>query len=141
MLDSAKIEREHEDQSKAIFRLVSRNTTLETYRATEEELLQEVVDELKDLLEEDLLEPKARMPDYLFECRYPRFKKAVDEKAVQFKQKKHGYREICCLPSFALGLVMASRVQSHFKHAPWFKVGHLGDMVDVYGTVSKLVET
>jgi hypothetical protein len=112
---------------------------LETHRATDEELLQEVVDELKDALEEDLvrIRSKESLEDEDFEFKYPKFKKAVDEKALLFKQKTHGYRQICCLPSFALGLVMASRIQSHFTHAPWFKIVALGNMIDVHGTVTK----
>ena len=72
-----------------------------------------------------------------FEIRYPRFKKKVEVKAEQFKSTRHAYRRICCVPAFALGLVMVSRIQTHYTHAPWFKLNTLDKMLDVYGTVSE----
>ena len=44
------------------------------------------------------------------------------------------------MPSFTFGLVMVSRMQTHFTHAPWFKLRSLSEMIDVYGMVSKAVE-
>jgi hypothetical protein len=134
---SGKIEALHPDAAKAIFRLISRNTTLDTYHATDEERLQEIVDELKDALEDDLLNIKDVTQVENFEFKYPRFKKKTDEKAEKFKYTKYSYRRICSVPSFALGLVMASRVQTHFTHASWFKLGVLNGMLGVYGTVSR----
>jgi hypothetical protein len=133
---SGEIEKNHPDAAKAIFRFISRNTTLDTHRATEEELLQETIDELKDALEEDLPKIKDVFELRNFEYKYPTFKKKIDEKAEQFKNTKHGYRRICCVPSFALGLVMASRFETHFTHATWFKLATLTEMLNVYGTVS-----
>lgn len=113
----------------------------ESRNATEEELLQEIVDEMKDCLEDDLkarrLSQRAEDEDEDFDVKYPKFKKRVDDKANLFKRSSHGYRRICCVPSFALGLVMASRMQTHFTHAPWFKFTNLVGMIDVYGTVSE----
>ncbi len=104
-------------------------------------MLQEVVDELKDAFESDLENTtELSREEEDFELKYPRFMKKVFLKAGQFKQNSHGYRQICCLPSFALGLVMASRIPSHYTHAPWFKLGSLNEMIDVHGTVSEPLE-
>jgi hypothetical protein len=125
--------------AKAIFRLISRNERKGTYRGTDEELLQEVVDEFRDAFELD----RSTMEDDSeedFSSKYPTFMKKVADKADLFKQNAHGYRRICCLPSFAFGLVMASRIPSHYTHAPWFKLGTLSEMIDVHGAVSKRVD-
>ncbi len=66
--------------------------------------------------------------------------KKVAQKAKQFKQNVHGYCQICCLPLFTLGLVMASRVSSHYTHTSWFKLSPLSEMIDMYGTISELVQ-
>lgn len=108
-----------------------------THLATEEELLQEVIDELKDAIEDDIASGIGSSRDQDFKYKYPLFLKKVKEKAEQFKQNGSGYRAICCLPAFALGLVFASRIRSHYTHSPWFKLGRLSKMIDVYGTVSK----
>jgi len=122
---------------KAIFRLISRNETKGAQRATEEELLQEVVDELKDVFELDLaaIKDPVEARDEDFKIKYPQFFKRVALEADSFK-KKAGYRQICCLPAFALGLVMASRIPSHYTHAHWFNLKSLTDMINVHGTVS-----
>jgi hypothetical protein len=88
----------------------------------------------------DLVHKKDASPEEDYKYKYPRFSDKVKEKADQFKQNAHGYRNICCLPSFALGLVMASRIPSHYTYAPWFKLGVLTKMINVHGTVSELVE-
>lgn len=123
---------------KAIFRLISRNERKGVHRATDEELLQEVIDEIKDEFESDLStigDPiRARKEDFKFI--YPLFMEKVKVKADAFKQKSQGHRQICCLPSFAFGLVMASRIPGHYTHAPWFKIKTLGEMIDVHGAVS-----
>src|ERR1700755_173305 len=106
------------------------------HRATDEELLQEVIDELKDALESDLDHAPEQSQQEDFEIKYSRFMAKVKSKANHFKQNAHGYRQICCLPAFALGLVMASRIPSHYTHSQWFKLGALGDMINVHGTVS-----
>lgn len=130
-----KIEEENPIEAKAIFRWLSRNATESVHGATTEELLQEVVDEMKDELEEDLkLSPAA---DEDMEFKYPRFMKKVKDKAEEYKRNSHGYRKICCVPPFCLGLVMASRVPGHYMRSPWFKLGVLEDMIDVYGSVSE----
>jgi hypothetical protein len=111
---------------------------------TDEELLQEIVDELKDTLEEDLAILKDADREEDFNFKYPLFVEKVGEKAKVLKDLPKvatGYRQICCLPSFALSLVSASRIPSHYTHAPWFKLGHLTEMVGVYGAVSVLVRS
>ena len=126
----------------ALFRFISRNITYSSHHASEEKKLQEIVDQMKDSLEEDLRKRKEHSLQHEdFENKYLRFKETAKLKADLYKQTSIGYRQICCVPSFALGLVMASRVQNHFTHAPWFRLGILKDMVDVYGTVSGPVKT
>ena len=127
-------------KAKAIFRFISRNETKPTQIATENELLQEVLDELKDALEIDLDRTADLSREEDFEISYTEFMSTVNRKAVQFKQDSHGYRQICSVPPFALALVMASRVQSHYTHARWFRLGSLTEMINVHGTVSEPVE-
>jgi hypothetical protein len=131
------------DMARAIFRLISRNTRKGTHHGTDEELLQEVVDELKDALEGDLVRNKDRdrFREEDIKYKYKDFVRKVNDKADQFKQYSQAYRRICCLPSFALGLVMASRIPSHYTHAPWFRLGVLTKMIDVHGAVSIRVKT
>lgn len=123
---------------RAIFCLISRNETKGVHSATKEEFLQEIIDELKDALELDLKNLKdpshSREEDY--KIKYTTFLNKVKLKADFFKQNSNGYRRICCLPSFSLGLVMASRILSHYTHAPWFKLRNLSEMIGVHGTVS-----
>jgi hypothetical protein len=125
--------------AKAIFRFISRNETKGNRCATEEELLQEVVDELKDALELDLVSLGDQSLGEDFKVKYLTFVDKANKKADWFKNKSHNYRQICSLPSFALGLVMASRIPSHYTHAPWFRIKALMDMMGVHGSVSKLV--
>lgn len=94
-----------------------------------------MIDELKETFDSDLRKVTERTKSEDFTYKYPEFVKKVEEKAKSFKAAAHRYRHICGVPSFALGLVMASRIQSHYTHSPWFKLGILGDMLDVYGTV------
>jgi hypothetical protein len=75
-----------------------------------------------------------------FNLKYPKFLEMTVIKADKYKRGSSAYRRICCVPSFAFGLVMASRMQTHFTHAPWFKLRSLSEMIDVYGTVSEAVE-
>jgi hypothetical protein len=77
---------------------------------------------------------KNRKEDFAF--KHKDFVKKVEEKAKYFPVGGYRYRHLCSVTSFMYGLVMASRVRSHYTHAPWFKLGALGDMLDVHGTVS-----
>lgn len=103
-------------------------------------MLQEVLDELNDALELDLAHMTDLACEEDIEIKYPEFIEKTHQKADQFKQNSHGYRQICCLPSFALSLTMASKVQSHYTHAPWFKLSALSEMIGVHGAVSKQIE-
>jgi hypothetical protein len=104
-------------------------------------MLQEVIDELKDAFEMDLRNMVDPSREDDFKYKYKRFMDKVKEKAELFKQTSSGYRRICCMPSFVFGLVMASRIPGHYTHASWFKLTMLSDMIQVYGTVSKQVES
>jgi hypothetical protein len=122
-------------ETRAIFRFLSRNEQMGSYKATEEEKLVEVINELTDHLEEDLVRDVDAEQDEL-EVVYPKFFKAVKAKAEAFKEDRvHGYRQLCCVPSFVLGLAMVGRVGRHYKHCSWFVISQLGKMLGVYGGV------
>jgi hypothetical protein len=126
------------EMSKVVFRLISRNDTKGSKKATEEEFLLEIVDHFKDafLVDHGKVKPRNRSDDY--EVLYPTFMEQVKVKADQFKRNTTGYRQICCIPRFTLALVMMSRVRSHYTHANWFRIGQLKTMIDVHGGVSGL---
>jgi len=121
---------------KAVFRLLSRNATHGQHKATDVEMLQEKLDKMKDALEEDLLEITSREFDEDHEYLYPKCVEKILEQAGKFKQNNQGYRQLCLMPSFVLGLVMVSRVRRHYTHARWYNIGTLDKMIDVYGGVS-----
>jgi hypothetical protein len=118
----------------AVFRFLSRNEVLESRRATDEELLLEIVDELRDALEEDIRNPTNEEDDPL--TMYPTFMKTLQQKANEYKDIPR-YRKLCSVPSFALALVMASRIRGHYTHSSWFKITYLYRMLDVHGAVSE----
>jgi hypothetical protein len=94
---------------------------------------------MKDALEEDLvirMEMQRDDDEQDYQFKFNRFLTKVQEKADHFKRTSHGYRRICCVPAFCLGLVMASRFQGHYTHAPWFRLNTLVEMINVHGTVS-----
>jgi hypothetical protein len=108
----------------------------DTHKPTEEEFLREVIEELKDAYELDMRNVTAlnRKEDVTFKLKG--FVEKVNKKAKGFLPAEHRYRHLCSVTSFVYALVMASRVRSHYTHAPWFKLRALGDMLDVHGTVS-----
>lgn len=120
-----------------MYRYLSRNKIKETYKATEEEKLGEVVTELTDHLEEDRRRELDSEDEDDLEVLYPKFSQGVETKAALFKDDK-GYRRLCCVPSFVLGLAMVGRVGQHYKHCPWFSIGPLGNMLGEYGGVSDM---
>lgn len=122
--------------SYAVYRLASRNETRGNFKATDEELLQELIDELKREFEKDLRTKKQLNKDEDYRVAYPLYTKRIKLKAEKFKSVNSGFRKLACMPTFMLGMVMASRVRRHFVHAPWFKAGSLVKMVDVHGAVS-----
>ena len=133
------IEKNSKDEAYAIFRLLSRNETKGTHRATEEELLQELLDELKLALQKDL--DRAKNPltegedDGHSGDSYPTFFSLRKAKANRYRQESSGFRKLACLPTVMLALVMASRIRHHYVHAPWFRVGTLNKMAEVHGAV------
>jgi hypothetical protein len=130
-----KLEGKSRQEKTVMFRYMSRNQRKATLLATEEEKLVEVITELTDYLEEDLgRELDADGEDDL-EVLYPKFSGAVEVKAKLFKDDK-GYRRLCCVPSFVLGLAMAGRAGQHYKHCEWFGIGRLGSMLGECGGVS-----
>ena len=124
------------NDTKYMFRYLSRNQIKDSFRATDEEKLIEVMDELTDYLEEDIGRGLEADGEDMLNVLYPKFCEAVKVKAEQFKDDK-GYRRLCCVPSFVLGLAMSGRVARHFKHSPWFTIGRLGEMLGDYGGVSE----
>lgn len=126
--------KDDELETTVMFRFMSRNRIKSEYKATDEEKLIEVVDELTDSLVLDLvrdMDESEDVPTVL----YPKFSAAVAAKASQFTGDKD-YRQVCLVPSFALGLCMVGRVGRHYKHCDWFMIGRLVDMVGEYGGVS-----
>ena len=68
--------------------------------------------------------------------KYPKYTAMLNGFAEKFNQVNVGFRRLTCMPTLMLGLVMASRVQRHYQHAPWFWVGVFNKMVEVHGAVS-----
>ena len=66
---------------------------------------------------------------------YPKFSAGVQAKADMFKGDG-GYRQLCCVTPFVLGIAMVGRIQRHYKHSYWFNIGDLGKMLGEYGVVS-----
>jgi hypothetical protein len=94
----------------------------------------EVVDELKDYLEDDIENVQPSKGEDDPKTLYPSFSKELKTKSNEFKQE-NDYRRICCVESFMLGLVLISRARRHFTHAPWFRISALSAMIDVHGGV------
>jgi hypothetical protein len=130
------IEQQKGAPARVVFRYLSRNETKGQLMATEEELLQEIMYELKDALEEDI--PRAELLQATEDdsgILYPSFMKLVKAKAEEYKDSS-GYRRLCSVPSFTLSLVSASRIRRHYTHCPWFKTHILQKMLNVHGGVS-----
>jgi hypothetical protein len=123
-----------------VYRLASRNETRGNFKATNEELLQELIDELKREFEKDLRTKTQLKKDEDYCVAYPLYTARIKEKAEKFKSVNRGFRKLACVPTFMLGMVMASRVRRHYVHASWFKVPSLIKMVDVHGAVSSYAD-
>jgi len=121
--------------SKGLYRFISRNETKANLMATDEELLLEILDVLRDAYEEDVKEQAMIASEEGESFVNSHFQKAAKETAEKHKEG-FGYRRICCVEMFAFGLMMASRIRRHYTHAPWFKVRQLMRMLDVHGVVS-----
>lgn len=94
----------------------------------------EVIDELKDFLEDDIENVRPSKGEDDPKTLYPSFSEELKNKSNEFKDTKD-YRRICCVESFMLGLVLISCARRHFTHAPWFRVTPLSAMIDVHGGV------
>lgn len=122
-----------------IYRLLSRNETAKNQEASEEEYLQEMIDELKIEFNKDL-NARTEKGELLGEdedyAEYEDYSKLLKAKAELFKGVNSGFRKLACTRVFMLGLIMTSRVRRHYVHSPWFRVSSLAKMVEVHGAVS-----
>jgi hypothetical protein len=118
-----------------MFRFLSRNLIKGSWHATEEEKLIDLVVELKDHLSHDLENVNADPDEDNLEVLYPRFSKELDAKAKRFSGEG-GYRRLCSVRSFFIGIVMLLRIPRHYIHAPWFRVTMLTQMIDYHAGVS-----
>ena len=115
------------------------------HKATEEELLQEVLQQLNRAYQKDLKRLKEDRNSEIHVVnedvskRYKEFMKATAEKAEEYKAPtRKAFRKLVLMPMFTLAMVMASRVRRHYTHAPWFKVSTFYKMAEVHGAVSTL---
>jgi hypothetical protein len=122
-----------------IYRLLSRNETAKNHEASEEEFLQEMIDELRIEFNKDL-EARTAKGEVLGEDEdygeYDNYSMLLKAKAELFKGVNSGFRKVACTKVFMLGLIMTSRVRRHYVHASWFRVPSLVKMVEVHGAVS-----
>jgi hypothetical protein len=130
------------DEATAMFHFLSRNLVRGSHKATDEELLQEIVNEMKLQYEKDVAEMKAlgkdlqrTRDDEEYSILYPKFTDTAKNKASVYKHVAVGHRNLCSISSFALALVMASMIRRHYIHASWFKMRTLTKMTKVHGTV------
>jgi hypothetical protein len=133
------LEPEEGEHAEVMYRFLSRNMVKGAWQATDEEKLIELVLELRDHLSTDQeVEPSDPDEDNL-DILYPAFSSALQAKAKAFIHEG-GYRRLCSVSSFFLGLVMLSRVRRHYTHAPWFKVTMLNEMLKTHGGVSICIQ-
>jgi hypothetical protein len=120
--------------STAVYRFLSRNEWKGSLESTGEEKLLEIICELKDAYEDDLGRQDEIPKNSDAATMYPDFSKLAIEKAEEFKEEG-GFGRLLTVPSFALGLVMASRIRRHYTHAPWFNISKLSKMLEEHGAV------
>ncbi|KAH8986177.1 hypothetical protein EDB86DRAFT_3082994 [Lactarius hatsudake] len=137
LYDREKIDAYSASKATAIYRFLSRNETKDMRMATEEELLIEIMDELKDAYEDDVRHRKDRGKNLDAAALFPTFMKMAKKKAAAFKESRDraGYRQLCAVPSFALGLVAASQIRRHYTHARWFQVSELVKILESHGAL------
>lgn len=121
-----------------MFQYLSQNEMLGSHPVTDEEKLQQILTQLKREFLKDLRNNMEREMEEFEDLRvkYPKYSALLNSFATKFKQVNVGFRRLTCMPTFMLGLVMASRVQRHYQHAPWFRVGMFNKIVEVHGAVS-----
>src|SRR6266851_2342894 len=129
------IKKQNSASSRLVFWYMFRNMTKGQRMATDEELLLEILDKLKDAFKEDMpcarkLQAKENNPSILF----PMFIEKVKDKAEEYKDTE-GYQCLCSVPSFMLALVSVSRIRRHYTHCAWFKISTLQKMLNVHGGV------
>jgi hypothetical protein len=130
-----------EDVTLALYHLLSRNDTKDVNETTDIEYLLKLVFELRLVYEKDIKNRVARdihgedEEEEDHRILYLLFFEAIQEKAELFKHAQE-YRLLCLMPTFALALVMMSRIRRHYVHASWFRLTPLTKMVGVHGMVS-----
>ena len=121
-----------------MFQFLSQNQSLGEHVATDEEKLQQILTQLKRAFLKDLRKITERESEEHEDLRvkYPKYTAMLNGFSVKFKQVNVGFRRLTCMPTFMLGLVMASRVRRHYQHAPWFRASMFNKMAEVHGAVS-----
>ena len=140
----------------ALYHILSRNNDKREHLITDEEKLQLIMDELRLEYDIDIAEQEKKAaeaasqtePSEVREVReedreddirlkFANFSGRLEAFRVQFNQVSVGYCRLMAMPRVMLGLVMASRLKSHFVHTSWFKVATLNRMIGVHAGVSK----
>src|ERR1700752_3613852 len=104
-MDADILEGTTERETVIAHRYLSRNLMNGALKATEEEKLLETVNELTDYLEMDMKGLKEWGDEDDPEVLYPKFSASVQAKADMFKGDG-GYRRLCCVTPFVLGIAM-----------------------------------
>jgi hypothetical protein len=138
--DADIIDAHDEDKREAIYQFLSENDDKAVHMKTDEERLQQLVNFLKLAFERDVRNNKLkeRKPEEHEELRikYPDYWERLAKINEEFIGINAGYRRLTCMPTFMLGLVMASRIRRHYVHASWFRVTSFNKMLEVHGGVS-----
>jgi hypothetical protein len=145
----------------ALYHILSRNNDKREHLITDEEKLQLIMDELRLEYDIDIAEQEKKdrdkkaaeaasqtEPSEVREVReedreddirlkFANFSGRLEAFRVQFNQVSVGYCRLMAMPRVMLGLVMASRLKSHFVHTSWFKVATLNRMIGVHAGVSE----
>jgi hypothetical protein len=133
------LESHEEDKTEALFQHLSQNEDLSLHKLTDEEKLQEILTQLKREFLKDLRKNTERESEEHEDLRvkYPKYTEKLNTFAKKYKNVNMGFRRLTLMPTFMLGLVMASRIRRHYQHAPWFRVGVFNKMAEVHGAVSE----
>jgi hypothetical protein len=139
----------------ATYQLLSKNQDKHVLKVTEDEELQQYVNELKHEFEKDLrenlsLEERKRerereeggnddgeTEDQDEQPKFPRYRARLKLITDDFGKVNTGFRSLMSMPNFLVGLMMASRVGRHYLHSPWFTVTSFNRMMAVHGSVSE----
>lgn len=142
----------------ATYQLLSKNQDKHVLKVTEEEELQQYVNELKHEFEKDLRDNLSREEkkrererereegdgdgededeDKDEQPKFPKYRARLKLITEDFGKVNTGFRSLMSMPNFLVGLMMASRVGRHYLHASWFTVTSFNRIMDVHGSVSK----